>query len=235
MPIAPPSLYMPTILAVESATDACSVALLANGESQEDFRLEPRRHTRLLLPMIDALLKKCEVDVQQLDAIAFSAGPGSFTGLRVSAGTVQGLAFAANCPVLSVSTLAVLAQTSATQQHLKEGTRVLASLDARMDEVYWGDYQVVQGLVEARADDRLLAPSSVTVESTASQPVVAVGSGWQYSDSFSMSSAPAVVDASLLPRAMAMLPLAERAWYAGMAVPPEQAVPRYLRENVAWK
>ena len=226
---------MPTILAVESATDACSVALLVNGDIEEDFRVEPRRHTRLLLPMIDALLRKCAIDVHRLDAIAFSAGPGSFTGLRVCAGMVQGLAFAAACPVIPLSTLAILAQTCVAQHQLDDGARVLASLDARMDEVYWGDYHVAQGLVEARDDDRLLAPTSVSVDELGKQAVVAVGSGWQYRDNFSMASAPQIVDVSMLPRAKAMLPLAERAWNDGMAVPPDQAIPIYLRESVAWK
>lgn len=225
---------MPTILAIESATDACSVALLVEGQGYEDFRVEPRRHTRLLLPMIDGLLRQHRVGIGQLDAIAYSAGPGSFTGLRVCAGTVQGLAFAAQCPVLPLSTLAILAQTCANHLQLDDGSRILPAMDARMDEIYWGDYQLRGGLVEANTNDALLAPAAVKSGLTSAQSVIGVGNGWQFHNDFALAVLPQHIDAAMLPRAQAMLALAERCWRDGGAVSPDQAVPVYLRESVAW-
>lgn len=222
---------MTTLLAIDAATEACSVALLRDGQIQEDYRLLPRAHTRFLLPMVDELLSAAELKLAQLDGIAFTAGPGSFTGLRVAIATVQGLAFASGLPILPVSTLAAMAQFYAEREALADGSVLLPALDARMDEVYLGRYAYRSGLVEGLASDALLAPEAVSNTAAAA---VGLGDGWKYAARFA-DAAPACVDTEILPRASAALRLAERDFLAGKALPAEQAQPVYLRDSVAWQ
>jgi len=126
------------ILAVDTATQACSAALFIDGETTAEFRLAPREHTQLILPMVESLLQQAAIKIADLDALAFGRGPGSFTGVRIATGIVQGLAFAHNLPVLAISTLASIAQLAGDEhQH----NNVLAGIDARMGEIYWGCYQ----------------------------------------------------------------------------------------------
>src|SRR5690606_23380921 len=138
---------MPRSLALDSSTEACSVALIDGDVLCERYIDAPREHTLHLLPMVDAVLAGRGLRLRDLHAVAFARGPGSFTGLRICLGLVQGLAFGAQLPVIPVSTLAALAQTVAQQQ---PGAFILSAIDARMDEVYWGLFRVNgAGLVEA--------------------------------------------------------------------------------------
>jgi len=98
------------LLAVETSTEACSAALYIDGIVNERFELTPKEHTRLILPMIDSLMSDAGLKPQQLDALAFGCGPGSFTGVRIATGVIQGIAFGADLPVVPVSTLAAIAQ-----------------------------------------------------------------------------------------------------------------------------
>ena len=123
------------LLALDTATEACSVALNIDGELTEHYELLPRRHSRELLPMVEKIIAAAGLSLTQLDAVAFGCGPGAFTGLRVATAMAQGLAFGADLPVIPVSTLAALAQQA---HRCYQSTHVLAAIDARMDEVYWG-------------------------------------------------------------------------------------------------
>src|SRR4051812_14186843 len=116
--------------AIETSTEWCSVALWLDGEIRGVERRAPNRHSELALPMLDALLKESKIELKELQAVAFGAGPGSFTGLRIACGLAQGLAFARNLPVLGVSTLEAIAEESVAP-------RVVACIDARMREVYY--------------------------------------------------------------------------------------------------
>src|SRR5690606_37370793 len=132
-----------------------------DGRITERYLEAPRQHMLQLLPMVDELLAAEGVALRELDAIAFGRGPGSFTGLRICLGVVQGLAFGAGLPVIPVSTLAALAQGAA--EGLPAGTHLLAALDARMEEVYWGWFRLAaDGLVEAAAPERVSPPEAVT-------------------------------------------------------------------------
>src|SRR5690606_19863123 len=133
---------MARILALDTATDACSVALNIDGEVTEDFIVAPQEHTRRLLPMVDGLLAAGQIALGDLDAIAFTRGPGSFTGLRICVGVVQGLAFGADLPVIGVSTLLTMTASAQRLLNLEPTSLVLPALDARMGELYWGLYQV---------------------------------------------------------------------------------------------
>ncbi len=222
------------LLAIETATEACSVALYQDGDVLERFEIAPRRHAALVLPWVEALLTDAAITPAQLDAIAFGRGPGSFTGLRIAAGVTQGLAFAADIPVVPVSTLAALAYGA----HIASGrTNILAALDARMKEVYWGAYRVdSSGHASLVSEERVCAPEAVPLPGSGEW--FGAGSGWQsYRDVLSarcdLSKTACLPDC--LPHASDIAQLAAGLYQVGEAVPPEQAAPVYLRNNVADK
>lgn len=220
------------ILAVETSTEACSVALLVGDEVRERFEVAPRQHARLLLPFAASLLAEAQLQPAGLDAIAFGRGPGSFTGLRIAAGMAQGIAFGADLPVVALSTLAVLAQGTMREQG---AVRVLAALDARMQEVYWGAWQrQADNTLELVGRERVCAPADV--EALPDAGWYGAGSGWQTYGSV-LQQITGLSDARIfpqqLPHAADLAQLAVAVVEAGAALPPEQAAPVYLRDNVA--
>ena len=221
------------LLALDTSTDACSVALLIGSEVRENFKLAPREHAKLILPMVDELLAEAGLRLSQLDAIAFGRGPGSFTGLRIAAGVAQGLAFGADLPLLPISTLAALAQGAYTDLG---ATRVLAALDARMTEVYWGVYQINNaGIMELCAGEQVCAPSEVVLPNEGEWQ--GVGSGWKEYGAALRERCGILVHAVMserLPRARDIALLGMDALRHGLAVSAEQAMPVYLRNRVAW-
>jgi tRNA threonylcarbamoyladenosine biosynthesis protein TsaB len=221
------------LLAIETATDACSAALWVDGVLTTRHEVAPREHTRLILPMMDALLAEAGLRLSDLDALAFGRGPGAFTGVRIAAAVIQGSAFAADLPVVPVSTLAALAQ-----QGIDAGSRrVLAALDARMDEVYWGAFQADdQGLAVPVGAEQVIAPDAVPIPE--GEGWRGVGSGWAaYEDALRARLGECVsdIDPEALPAAAEVARLAVRDFKAGLAVPAEQALPVYLRDKVAEK
>ncbi|NVK42788.1 MAG: tRNA (adenosine(37)-N6)-threonylcarbamoyltransferase complex dimerization subunit type 1 TsaB [Oceanospirillaceae bacterium] len=223
---------MSKILALDTSTDACSVALWVDGEVREDFRIAPREHTRLLLPMAEALLAEAGLAPTALDGIAFGRGPGSFTGIRIATGVAQGLAFAADLPVLPVSTLAAMALQQGREQ---QRDWILAALDARMDEIYWCAYQLTCGLPVEKVAEQVSSPAELYLPTL--QPWLAVGPGFNYLDGMSDSVRAGISGQPLTavyPSAGAMLPLAERDLVAGRGLAPEEGLPVYLREGT-WK
>jgi len=220
------------ILAIETATAACSAALAIGDEVLERYALAPRQHATLILPMIESLLLEAGLAVAQLDAIAFGRGPGSFTGVRIAASVVQGIAFAAVRPVVPVSTLAALALGA---QRESGGTAILAALDARRDEVYWGGYVVAgSGQLLLQGEEVVAAPAAVGVPEAGSW--IAAGSGWDAYGACLMSRLGECVVRvlpDLEPRAADVARLAVAAFEQGHSVSPEQAIPVYLRNNVA--
>lgn len=224
---------MPRLLAIDTSTDACSVALSHGTEIVEQCVVAPREHMLRLLPMVDELLARQGVALGDLDAIAFGRGPGSFTGLRICLGVVQGLAFGAGLPVIPVSTLAALAQGAVETRRLAAGSHVLAALDARMNEVYWGWFRVTEsGLVEAAGEERVSPPEALAMIAGVAG-WHGVGSGWSYRERIALADAGSI-DAAALPRAGAVARLALPLWQRGETVAAEQALPVYLRDDVAW-
>ena len=228
-----------TILAIDSTTEACSVALIDGDNIQSLYELAPREHSQRLLPMVDQLLNQAGISLAQLDAIAFGCGPGSFTGLRICVGLVQGLAFGADLPVIAVSSLAALAQTAIDEGLAKQQQTIAAAIDARMNEVYWQCFRQEQGLVIAvdeTPNEQLTTPEQLILpmQSIGLTDIVAVGSGWQYADRVP-SQTYSIADAMLLPKASAVARLAQRDWQQGISLPADQAAPSYVRNEVAWK
>ncbi len=223
------------ILAIETATEACSVALYLDGVIKEEFRLAPREHSMIILPMIESILADSALSLQQLDALAFGCGPGSFTGLRIAAGVIQGLAFGGELPVVPVSTLAAI---SLQARDRFGGDYFFPAFDARMDEVYWGVYQATaDGLVEKALPEQVCKASLVSCPAGISG--VAIGSAWaihreQLEAAIGKQTIKAM-EADCLPRAGEIARLGAAGFKNNQAVPAEQAQPVYLRNKVAKK
>ena len=223
------------ILAIDTATEACSVALLNQGRQFAHFELCAREHTQRILPLVQQILQDGGVSLTDLDALAFGRGPGSFTGVRIGIGIAQGLSLGASLPLIGVSTLMTMAQGA---WRLHGATRVLAAIDARMGEVYWAEYQRDEhGVWHGEASEAVLKPEAAAVRMAAlSGEWACVGTGWQaWPQLRENSELTLTVTDVTLPHAEDMLPLAERALACGQTVTAEHAEPTYLRNEVAWK
>lgn len=217
------------LLAVETSTEACSVAISLDGKIHERID-HGQHHSDVILGMVQQVLAESGLSLKQLDAIAFSRGPGSFTSLRIGAGVVQGLAFGANLPVVPVSSLAALAQSV-------DAPKVLSAFDARMNQVYWGAYvRNKKGLVELQGQEIVIAPADVPLPEGSGW--VGAGSGWDvYADLLTQKLSDCLTEwrAKVFPTGRAVATLGTAAFTAGQAVPPEQAIPVYVRDEVAVK
>ena len=221
---------MPTLLALDTATEACSVALLYQGKVFSRYAVIPRLHAQQLLPMVQQVLDEARASLQEVDAIAFGRGPGAFTGVRIVVGVVQGLGYALNKPVLPISTLKVLAQRAWREQG---ALRVATAIDARMDEVYWACYEREQDDWQLRSPELVQAPEQASLPRAAdSSQWFAAGTGWgAYAER--LPKGLAGCDAHLLPHAEDVLSLALSAFERGEALPADEAAPVYLRDQVA--
>lgn len=221
------------ILALDTATEACSAALLDGEKLYQRYEIAPRNHTKLILPMIDALLEASGLALTDLDALAFGKGPGSFTGVRIAAATAQGVAYGGNeLDVIPISTLAAMAQRAMDDFNVD---RVACAIDARMQEVYWGCYQRnEQGLAESVVADCVIPPAQVPQPD--GNDWLAAGTGWAaYNDVLMERSGHQVseVHADYFPSAEAITRLAVAELAAGNTLAAERALPVYLRDNVA--
>lgn len=215
------------LLALDTSTEACSAALFVDGEICQRFEITPKAHTKLLLPMIESLLAEAELNLTQLDALAFGCGPGSFTGLRIATGVVQGLAFGANLPVVPVSTLAALAQKQAHELSF-------VAMDARIGEIFWGVYQKnADGFVELVGEEAVLPVSQIQFPD---KNAIGIGSGWRVYETELVEKTHGLVleiESNVLPHSSMIAKLGVYGFEQGMAVVAELAQPVYLRDKVA--
>lgn len=220
------------ILALDTATEACSVALGVGDRIVERYVELERGHAEQILPMIDAVLAEGGVALAQLDALAFGRGPGGFTGVRLAASVAQGLAFGAGVGVVAVSDLAAVALRAARLE--PAARRVLVVNDARMREVYWAEYTMT-GEVELHAHERVAAPADVIVNPSGDDVWVAAGRGLAAWPALAerCRAARAVLHPQLLPRASEILALARPRVAAGELLDPVDALPVYVRDKVA--
>lgn len=221
------------ILAVDTATENCSVALCCDDQIITRSEIAPREHTNKILPMVDEVLAEAGLTLTQLDALAFGRGPGSFTGVRIGIGIAQGLAFGADLPMIGVSTLAAMAAQSG---RLHNATRVLTAIDARMGELYVGQYlRTDAGVWQCVGEERVVAPDAFTPECTEGVWTLA-GTGWAaYPDLATRLALQTALSEVLYPQAQDMLEIAKQAYRAGDTVAAELASPTYLRDKVTWK
>ena len=223
---------MSLILALDTSTEACSCALIKDGGIREDFALIPRQHTQRILPMIRQMMQDAGVAFSDLDAIAFGKGPGSFTGLRIAAGVTQGIAMAAQLPVIGVSTLEAMALEAGEQA---ESGCILACLDARIDEIYWALYSLVDGLPQVLMAESLGKPEALpTPQEGGLDRLLAVGNGLNYRERFPDPWRAALSRElpDILPRAGHMARLAALAFQRGEVMTAEEVAPLYLRDKV---
>jgi len=224
---------MTSILAIETSTPACSVALLVGDAKFCRYSEEPRSHTRLIMRMIDEVLSEAGIGVYNLDALAVTVGPGSFTGLRIGFSTIQGLAFAADIPVIPVSTLQVMAQTYRRSADIDASDTLMSVLDARMGEFNCGVYQLdSSGCFTPVVEDQLLSKDNSLALCESLKPAVIVG---DVDALFADSTGSGQLHKELYPNAVDLLDIALTNYSAGEAVPVDQVDLVYLRGTDAWK
>lgn len=219
------------ILAIDTATEACSVALWLDGDVHERFELAGREHSVRLLPMLQSLLAEAGVSPAQLDGIACGVGPGSFAGVRIGVGFVKGLALGLDRPVVPVSSLAMLAQGA---MRVHGAQRTLAAIDARMQEVYFGLYLAEDGLAVLQGEERVAAAQALPPPPSAAY--VAVGSGWQaHGEALQahLGVSLSIIDGQALPHAADALLLAQHRFACGRGLNAGELQPAYLRNRVA--
>jgi tRNA threonylcarbamoyladenosine biosynthesis protein TsaB len=223
------------ILAIDTATENCSVALLVGDKVISRSEVAPRDHTKKVLPMVDELLKEAGLTLQELDALAFGRGPGSFTGVRIGIGIAQGLAFGADLPMIGVSTLAAMAQGS----YRRHGaTDVAVAIDARMSEVYWARYTRQENGEWVGVDAECVIPPARLAEEVQADDNTwtTAGTGWDaYQDELGQLRLNLTAGEVLYPDSQDIVILAKQELEKGTTVPVEESSPVYLRDNVTWK
>lgn len=222
-----------TILALDTATEACSVALLHQGNISFEDELSPRTHTQRILPMIDEVLKTANISIKSVDYLAFGRGPGSFTGVRVGVGVAQGLALGAELKVVPISNLTMMAEQAYQELGAKE---VIALIDARMNEVYFSQLvRTEQGWTE-KVKEQVCSPENAIAQfKLDAENITVVGTGWAAYPQFSAQDLPLVVSEITLPSAKYMLSLAELEISKGNVKSVDEIEPVYLRNEVTWK
>ena len=223
---------MTTILALDTSTEACSVALQIGNETIAQYADEPRSHSRLLMPMVQQVLAEAQIKVNQLDAIGVSIGPGSFTGLRIGFAAVQGMAYGADIPVTPVSTLELIAATFRRQQNIQAGD-VITLLDARMSEFNLGRYRLDKNnqIVALEADQLVSTEQALELIKT-NQPSAIIGDAGNL---FESAPQHAELFTPIYPNAIDLLPMAKQQLDQGSAVNIESVDLVYLRGTEAWQ
>ncbi|MDC8830583.1 tRNA (adenosine(37)-N6)-threonylcarbamoyltransferase complex dimerization subunit type 1 TsaB [Alteromonas gilva] len=218
------------ILTIDTATEACSVALQYNNALYTRYEVCPQQHSQKILPMIDAVMQEAGASIGQLDGLGFGRGPGSFTGVRIATGIIQGLAFGSELPVAGVSTLAAMAQQVIDSTTASD---VAVAIDARMNEIYFGRFSNQDGLATLQGEEVVIAPEAA-LELLDDAPAAFAGTGWAAYPVLTAQLQAHEVKVSY-PYARFMLPLAERALSAGQGQPAHAVTPEYLRNTVTWK
>ena len=221
------------ILALDTCTESCSAALLYQGELFERVEMTQRGHSDLILGMMDELFQQAGTTVSVIDAVAFGRGPGSFTGVRVGVGVAQGIAFARDIPVIPISSLAANAQGVVDTFNTDY---IAVAMDARMGEIYCANFQVVNGLVVLLDEEKVCPPEEF--KPVNEQSWLGIGTGWaEYESILTENFAGQLehVNAACFPQASSIIKLAQQEAEAGRLLPAEQALPVYLRNNVAKK
>lgn len=241
------------ILALDTSTHACSVALLEGKQSEHSmihrFAMAPRQHTQLILPMIDEVLDEAGYDISQIDVLAFGRGPGAFTGVRVATGVVQAIAYGANIAVAQISSLAALAQGFYQQHNLSHN--IVVANDARMGEVYAARYQLEHGFMTLNGTEQVIKPLNYSeflmkninnAELNKDRPWQLIGDAWSvYAKDLdpivqhSLYEVASEKDNNCYPRAEDIAYLAFAEINYNRLVSAEQVSPVYLRNNIAKK
>jgi tRNA threonylcarbamoyladenosine biosynthesis protein TsaB len=233
---------LPQILSIDTSTEACSVALSsqANSEVRSEYLVAPRKHAELILNQVNTVL--AQVKLEQLDAIAVTVGPGAFTGVRLGIAVAQGLAFAANLNIIGIGTLETLAMAAVNQQasqNVLEEVNIAVAIDARMGEVYWGCFQWRNGTLNSIQPNRVCAVTDIDFNALKIESDwLFAGTGWDaQAEQFKqkLGFVPNIKQELLLPDAKIALMLAQQRYQNNpmLAVSAELIEPVYLRDKVA--
>jgi len=225
----------PTILAIETATNACGIGLLYKNTHYHAVQIGNNIHSQVLLSMVDELLKQHGLQAENLNAVAVDQGPGSFTGLRIGIGVAQGLAFAAQCPMIGVSSLDILAN-QINCKDIKTPVHIIAGIDARMSEIYWCSYRRSKNGLEELAVCQVSKADGIDIDD--SQVWLAVGNAWRiYQPQLSdrVAACLQIQADHETPHPGSLLILAEQKFQKGLVVNAMDFVPEYVRNNVAKK
>ncbi|RTZ62934.1 MAG: tRNA (adenosine(37)-N6)-threonylcarbamoyltransferase complex dimerization subunit type 1 TsaB [Aquificaceae bacterium] len=221
----------PIILAIDTATEACSAALAQGDKIITRFKIAPREHTKLILSMMDEVLAEANIKLAHINAIAFGRGPGAFTGVRIATGVAHGVSLSVDKKLLPISTLAAIAQ----QMHEEHAAKhCITAIDARMGDVYWGKYRLENGIMTLQGKEAVNKPESL-LSTLDNKKWQVAGSGWdEYAEQLDIANNSQIskVD-DVLPSAQYIARLAVQDWQQGKAVSAEQAQPIYLRDKVA--
>jgi tRNA threonylcarbamoyladenosine biosynthesis protein TsaB len=222
---------MMTLLALETSTEACSVALWHQERCYHRYEYAPRLQTQFLLPMIESVLAEANIPLSAVNYLAYSRGPGAFTGVRIAAAAIQALALAQDIPVIAVSSLQTIAQGAYRRLAAQN---VLAVFDARMNEVYVAGFTEVNGLMQASSDETVCAPQMLP-DSLLNKQFTAVGNGAEvYAEILQAQCQLNDIAKDFFPDAQDIIPLALAQLASVGAQAAEQALPVYLRDDV-WK
>lgn len=225
------------ILAIDTAAESCSAALSMDGQLHKRNESSPREHSKLLLPMVDSLLEEAGLKLAELSGIAYIRGPGSFTGLRIGVSVVQGLAYAANLPTLGLSSLQCLAASALKSYLVSPKQTLLVMLDARMNEVYWGQYQVAGGAPVLLGRERVSSPEKIITDGEAESEILGLGSGWRYQAQLSddIQSQLTAVYPGHSTCAMDIFSLLDVLGPSAPAFSHSPPTPVYVRTEISWK
>lgn len=226
---------MTGVLALETSTEACSVAIYLDGCISERHAVAPRQHSQLVFAMLGELLSLGNLGEQGIGVIAYGAGPGSFTGLRIAASTAQGLAFSSNLPAIPVSTLAALAQGALRIGAVGANDTVLCALDARINEIYSAVYSYHEGLAVLQQGPWACAPAELSPAGNGT--MYGVGNGCQFLEQFppSLRQRLCISAPDLLPTARDLITLALPCFVRGETQAARMVQPVYVRDEIGWK
>ncbi|MGS0674650.1 tRNA (adenosine(37)-N6)-threonylcarbamoyltransferase complex dimerization subunit type 1 TsaB [Shewanella sp. 0m-4] len=221
-----------SILALDTCTESCSAAVSHKGATYSEQADAPREHSQRLLPMVKAVLSEANLALKDVDLIAYGRGPGSFTGIRICTSITQGLALGQELPVIGISTLAAMAQSAIEQG----ASQVLAAIDARMGEVYWGQYIAVDGLATLVNEEVVSAPEAIVLSLDLTLPVIACGTGFDaYPQILELTTNMSICEKAKFPEAKYMLALAQDGVSKGHSTSVDELTPVYLRDTVTWQ
>lgn len=206
------------------------------GELTERFEIAPQKHNQRLFVMLGELLESGDLREQGIAAVAYGSGPGSFTGLRIAASAVQGLAFSNGLPCIPVSTLLTQVQTAYREGLITADDIVFTTLDARIHEVYWALARIVDGIATLKNAPAVHKPESLSIEADGGR-LCGIGNGLNYFEEFPESLRGRIdpVAPELLPRARDMMPFALHALQNGEVQPADEVSPVYVRDEISWK
>lgn len=216
------------LLAFDTASSACALALINEANITCVDRVEPMQQSKLILPLLQEILKSANLSLSDLDTVAFGCGPGSFTGMRIAASVVQGLSLAVKLPIIKISTLAAMAQAAFLE---RQWQKVIVIVDARMGQVYWGAYALnAAGIMELVGEECVCTPDQVVAPSGTNW--LGVGDGWDvYKDVLAkqLNFYPAAIQGDQMPTGMALAVLAKAKFIADEFITIDEALPAYLR------